>query len=232
MNNSSEDNTLSDKFWQLFCQDFRVIKVYDDVKEDKLLENFRRMNPLSPINPQVIREGLMVELNRENAEKYDFDLKNALTWSANNENMHDLFIKAGYDRNTTTNRAFVSKFYTELIILKRGITHMSSQLQDFKNVKHLDISYNKIRHVCYLPEHLEELIAQKNQIVTISRNIKLDSLKYINLSCNPLHDRALENLNSSFPNLKCLDLSYGHLSNVQYTLALLILMKKLRMLYL
>jgi len=36
----------------------------------------------------------------------------------------------------------------------------------------------------------------------------------------------------SFPNLKCLDLSYCHLSNVQYTLALLILMKKLRMLYL
>jgi hypothetical protein len=72
------------------------------VKEDKLLENFRRMNPLSPINPQVIREGLMVELNKENAEKYDFDLKNALTWSSNNELMHELFVKAGYDRNSTT----------------------------------------------------------------------------------------------------------------------------------
>jgi hypothetical protein len=190
------------------------------------------MNPLSPINPQVIREGLMVELNKENAEKYDFDLKNALTWSRNNELMHELFVKAGYDRNSTTNRAFVSKYYTELIILKRGITHMSSQLHDFKNLKHLDVSYNNIRHVCYLPENLEEFIAQKNQIVTISRNVKLDSLKYINLSCNPLHDRSLENINSSFPNLKCLDLSYGHLSNVQYTLALLILMKKLRMLYL
>jgi len=84
---TEEELTLSDKFWQLFSQDFRVIKVYDELKEDKLLENFRRMNPLSPINPEKIRQGLMMELNKDNAEKYDFDLKSALTWSSNNTEM-------------------------------------------------------------------------------------------------------------------------------------------------
>lgn len=87
MTTEEEELTLSDKFWQLYCQDFRVIKVYDDLKEDKLLENFRRMNPLSPINPEKIRQGLMMELNKDNAEKYDFDLKNANGWSVNNRDM-------------------------------------------------------------------------------------------------------------------------------------------------
>ena len=128
MEHQDEELSLSDKFWQLYCQDFRVIKIYDELREDKLLENFRRMNPLSPINPQIIRHGLMVELNKDNAEKYDFDLKNALTWSQNNEEMRNLFLSNGYDRNTTTNRIFVSRYYNELKVVRRKITSITTQL--------------------------------------------------------------------------------------------------------
>lgn len=82
---------------------------------------------------------------------------------------------------------------------------MTQQLIEFKNLKHLDISYNNIKHIGYLPENLEELILQKNEVVTLSKNLRVESLKYINLSCNPLHDKCLERINFCFPNLKCLD---------------------------
>jgi len=138
----------------------------------------------------------------------------------------------GYDRNSTTNRVFVARYYTELLIVNRNITKMTNQVLEFKNVKHLDISYNKIKHIGFLPENLEELIIQKNEVVSLSKSLRVESLKYLNLSCNPIHDRCLEVINFCFPNLKCLDVSYCRLSKIQYSLSVLILMKKLRMLYL
>ena len=66
----------------------------------------------------------MVELNKENEEKYDWDLKNALNWSGNNTEMRELFVSNGYDRNSTTNKVFISKFYKELFVLNREITSM------------------------------------------------------------------------------------------------------------
>ena len=43
---TEQEKGLMETFWKLYCQDYRVIKIYEEWKEDKLLDNFRRMNPL------------------------------------------------------------------------------------------------------------------------------------------------------------------------------------------
>ena len=76
-----EERHLIDIFWKAYQEDFRAFKLYSRAKEDKMVENFKRLNPTSTINIQTIIDGVMADANAENELKYDVDMKRALKWS-------------------------------------------------------------------------------------------------------------------------------------------------------
>ena len=45
-----EDRLLIDTFWKAYKEDFRAFKLYNTAKQDKIVENFKRLNPTSKIN--------------------------------------------------------------------------------------------------------------------------------------------------------------------------------------
>ena len=45
-----EDKKLIDTFWKAYQEDFRAYKLYNSTAQDKLVENFKRLNPTSKLD--------------------------------------------------------------------------------------------------------------------------------------------------------------------------------------
>ena len=107
-----DEKLLIDTFWKAYQEDFRAFKLYGRAKEEKMVENFKRLNPTSIINIQTIIDGVIAEVNAENELKYDVDMKRALKWSKENQGINLLIMKMGYTSKTTLNKPFLLEYYT------------------------------------------------------------------------------------------------------------------------
>lgn len=92
-----------------------------------------------------------------------------------------------------------------LFLNDNEIEECDERLSYFTNLEVLDISYNKIKTISYLPNTLNELVCHHNKLVYIPphQNIKI-------LDCT---NNKLENLNQ-YPNLKDLVCINNNLSNL------------------
>jgi Leucine-rich repeat (LRR) protein len=186
-----EDKKLIDTFWKAYQEDFRAFKLYSRAKEDKMVENFKRLNPTSTINIQTIIDGVMTDANAENELKYDVDMKRALKWSQENQGIYRLIMKMGYTSKTTLNKPFLLEYYTQLKFKRRDITLISPL--PFTNLKELDLSHNHISTFeAGLPRSLEVLVLYDNKISVIEPKILLPNLQYLNLGLNKISDRSLD----------------------------------------
>ena len=107
-----DEKLLIDTFWKAYQEDFRAFKLYGRAREEKMVENFKRLNPTSIINIQTIIDGVIAEVNAENELKYDVDMKRALKWSKENQGINLLIMKMGYTSKTTLNKPFLLEYYT------------------------------------------------------------------------------------------------------------------------
>ncbi len=137
-----EDKKLIDTFWKAYQEDFRAYKLYSSTAQDKMVENFKRLNPTSKIDLQSIIDGVTAEANAENENKYDLDMNRALKWSHENNGIRSLIIRLGYSPKTTLNKPFLLNYYSELNFLDRQITEITPL--PFPHLKELNVSNNFI----------------------------------------------------------------------------------------
>lgn len=137
-----EDQLLIDTFWKAYKEDFRAFKLYNTSAQDKIVENFKRLNPTSKINLQTIIDGVTADANAENEGKYDMDMERALQWSEENKDIRTMIIKLGYTPRTTLSKPFLLEFYSQLCFQNKKITHMVPL--PFANLKDLNLASNNI----------------------------------------------------------------------------------------
>lgn len=137
-----EDQLLIDTFWKAYKEDFRAFKLYNTSAQDKIVENFKRLNPTSKINLQTIIDGVTADANAENEGKYDMDMERALQWSEENKDIRTMIIKLGYTPRTTLSKPFLLEFYSQLCFQNKKITHMVPL--PFANLKDLNLASNHI----------------------------------------------------------------------------------------
>lgn len=156
----------------------------------------------SKINPDNIINDVIVEANELNYEKYDLDMDNALTWSKDNKKLQLAIMDRGYDKETTMNVNFIRKQYTELDFTACEVAVLDKGLLDFPSLVSLTASQNDITTLENLPLTLEECILSQNLLDSISPNLFLPNLLYLNVSSNNLDSGHLGIFESSSPNIE------------------------------
>ena len=224
------DKSLSSIFWKAYKEDFRVFKLFNKSKKDNMLANYKRMNPNSKIKLETIIQGVVNEANEANSQKYDLDMDRALEWSLENKKIEELIFKRGYDRDTTINRFFIRKFYTELKFCDRGILTIDKKFSEFDNLKHLNLDSNQIKQLSHLPLSIRELIVSRNCVESVARHCFLPNLMFLKLSHNNITQKSLEAFPGLFPQLMSLDLSFNNITNLSICVSHLRGLKKLKML--
>lgn len=96
----------------------------------------------------------------------------------------------------------------------------------------LNLSFNNIKRIEFLPPSLEELFLNGNEIdeVGINVNKPLNSLIHLGLSLNKIRQPALVHIVKVFPNLFCLDVSFNDICDMDRALDWITKLTKLRML--
>lgn len=184
---------LSEKFWSYYTQDFRCLKFVNQRPKpsDMIGKQFKKLNPLSKINPDAIVNGVIVDANELNALKFDLDMDSAMTWSRDNKKIEREIMARGYDKNTTMNTYFILEQYTHLDFSAMEISHIDVNMLRFNNLRELHLSLNAIKRIENLPPNLEQLIARGCMVDVIDPKLHVDSLQYLNLASNRLDETQL-----------------------------------------
>ncbi len=83
------------------------------------------------------------------------------------------------------NYVYLQNYFQTLYFVKQGLTMIDTTMQQFFNLKILDLSHNKIRVVENIPPHLEELRLNSNLVDEIRGPVQT-SLLHLGLSYNYL----------------------------------------------
>lgn len=127
---------------------------------------------------------------------------------------------------------YIINFFSDFNMQGQCITAIDQTLSKFQNMKVLNLSFNNITRIEFLPPGLEELYLNGNQIneVAISAAKPMQNMIHVGLSMNKIRQPALTQLVKVFPNLFCLDVSFNDLCDLQTTVAWLKKLSSLKML--
>ena len=115
---------------------------------------------------------------------------------------------------------YVLNFFSEFNMQSQCIMAMDQTLAKFQNLTVINLSFNNIQKIEFLPPNLEELYLNGNQIneVSLSAAKPIKSMIHLGLSMNKIRQPALTQLVKVFPNLFCLDVSFNDLCDLQTTI--------------
>lgn len=106
-------------------------------------------------------------------------------------------------------------------------------LAKFENLKVLNLSFNCITKIEFLPPNLEELYLNGNEINEVALNPArpLNKMIHLGLSMNKIRSTALSLIVKVFPNLFCLDISFNDLCDLDSAIVWCKQLKSLKMLF-
>jgi Leucine-rich repeat (LRR) protein len=126
---------------------------------------------------------------------------------------------------------YLLNFFETIYFERRGIQRIDDSLLQMNNLVVLNLSFNKLTSLEYVPKTLKELYLTGNQISNIADEVQTN-LVHIGLGYNCIDYYMFVRLCRVFPNLFCLDLSYNNVSDLTYVISGLKDLASLKMLYL
>lgn len=127
---------------------------------------------------------------------------------------------------------YVINFFSEFNMRNQCIVSIDQTLAKFQNLKVINLSFNNIQKIEFLPPSLEELYLNGNRIneVSLSAAKPMKNMIHVGLSMNKIRQPALTQLVKVFPNLFCLDVSFNDLCDLNTSIVWLKKLSKLKML--
>ena len=127
---------------------------------------------------------------------------------------------------------YILNFFKELSVQKQQIIDMDPTLARFTSLKVLNLSFNQISRVEFLPPNLEELYLNGNEVneISLSVNKPYTKLVHLGLSMNQIRQPALVHIVKVFPNLFCLDVSFNDICEMGGALSWISKLTSLKML--
>ena len=128
---------------------------------------------------------------------------------------------------------YIVNFFRDLKVQKRNIYCLDPTLAKFENLKVLNLSFNSITKIEFLPPNLEELYLNGNQVIEVALNPTrpLTKMVHLGLSMNKIRNTALSLIVKVFPNLFCLDVSFNDLCDLESAITWCKQLKSLKMLF-
>ena len=112
----------------------------------------------------------------------------------------------------------------------RDIKDFDPLLRKFERLRELNMSYNSLERIAYLPANIEELYLNGNKICEVSTSKPKPTLLHLGLSLNKMRSTGLVQIVKNFPNLFCLDLSFNDLCDLEVSITWLEQLPNLKML--
>jgi Leucine-rich repeat (LRR) protein len=154
------------------------------------------------------------------------NLKRLLEWSTNNQQIHDL-LQAHRYRSDYCVKSFYQQLYSNLTLMRMGITVLDAGLLRFSNLKYLNLMFNRITTLENLPGSLLEVQASFNHLTNFRAHPRLETLGLVS---NKLGLPGLAQVVQCYPTIKYLDLSHNDLAHLEDFIARVGLLPELRIL--
>lgn len=129
---------------------------------------------------------------------------------------------------------YIVNFFKELRVQDMAVYGLDPTLAKFNQLKVLNLSFNNITKIEFLPPNLEELYMNGNEVneVALNPTKPFHSMIHLGLSMNKIRQPALTVIVKVFPNLFCLDASFNDLCDMEAAMGWICKLKKIKMLYL
>lgn len=125
---------------------------------------------------------------------------------------------------------YILDFFSSLNVQTQNIYCLDPVLSKFHSLKVINLSFNKIQKIEFIPPLLEELYLNGNEVDSIVQKEARPSLVHLGLSTNKIRQMALSKIAKVFPNLFCLDLSFNDLCDLENALSWCKKLQSLKML--
>lgn len=156
---------------------------------------------------------LMIERAELDDDKLDGDERALSQFSDEAVDLKGILRKIGPQKDVC-NRTYLTCFFQSFSLKKKGIECLDIQIEQFKNLQILNLSFNKLETLEYLPPNLKELHCASNQLVSINTK-PVKSLIHIGLAYNQLTENEIPKIAMCFPNLFSVDMSFNKVCCLQ-----------------
>jgi hypothetical protein len=127
------------------------------------------------------------------------------------------------------NREYLQEFYQSLLLPSQNMHIIDSRTLLFSNLKTLNLAQNSISCLEHLPPHCLQLFIDFNCLSSFQLKNK-HPLQLLSASHNDFADQDISCLPHTFPELRCLNISYNRLCRLKETVNTLVLLPHLAIL--
>jgi Leucine-rich repeat (LRR) protein len=82
----------------------------------------------------------------------------------------------------------LTRYFQTFYLKRQGIEHLDQHIENFTNLQILNLSFNKLETLEFLPPNLKELHVAANQITCIEPTSVVKSLIHLGLAYNKITD--------------------------------------------
>ena len=193
--------SFSDNFFRFINENIGITKIH----EANLKHSFEH---------QLEKVELMIERAEFDDDKLNADQASLTGYSDEAVELSSIVKKIGYQKEVC-NKKYLTHFFRTFYLRKRGIESLDQGVMQFTRLEVLNLAFNKLVEIQWLPPNLKELHLAGNKISYFAANCKVDSLIHLGLSNNLICDTELPKICQNFPNLFSIDLSYNQVCSLE-----------------
>lgn len=198
------------------------------VRENIGITNIHEASSKHSFEDQLAKVELMIERAEFDDDKLNASEASLVAYSDEAVELSSIVKKIGLQKEICSKK-YLTRFFKTFYLKKRGIECLDNYIEQFTSLEILNLSFNKIEEIQWLPPNLKELHLAGNRVCHFAPGLKVASLIHLGLSNNLISDEELPKICKSFPNLFSIDLSHNQICSLESVVENFTFLSKIRL---
>mmetsp|Transcript_17877 Transcript_17877/g.30378 ORF Transcript_17877/g.30378 Transcript_17877/m.30378 type:complete len:188 (+) Transcript_17877:19-582(+) len=177
--NPSATTTFSECFWKFIKENVGITKIYPAVSSHRQQKN-RKVPSFEERQERIDRMLLKTDKEDDKLSTNDASLS---SWSPDAVRLARIIKQLGIVQDVCV-EDYILGFFGTMSIQERMLRQLDPTLARFQHLKVLNLSFNQIERIEFLPPNLEELYLNGNQVSEVALSPGKPLLKLIHLGLN------------------------------------------------
>jgi Leucine-rich repeat (LRR) protein len=147
------------------------------------LHEIQEGNGKPTFEERLAKVNLMIERAELDDDKLEGHEQALSTFSDEAVELKGIVKKIGPQRDVC-NKKYLTRYFETFYMKRGGIECLDQHIENFTNLQILNLSFNKLETIEYLPPNLKELHVASNQLVAVRPSGVIKSLIHLGLSNN------------------------------------------------
>ena len=126
------------------------------IKENIGITNIREVSTKHSFEDQLANVKLMIDRAEFDDDKLDANQSSIANYSDEAVELSAIVRKIGYQKEIC-NKKYLTSFFKTFYLKKRGIESLDNQIEQFTCLEILNLAFNKLEEIQFLPPNLKEL---------------------------------------------------------------------------